>query len=653
MKGILKSLTCVMLLGAFFLTAFACSPEDRGPGDTVDANYEWATADNWNNVNVLDSSEISDYTGSHEIELVAWNTEGTGNFPIYNSSDDIVSKEIKRITGISIDKNNSFDNKGSTADVRFGNLLTTGNLPDIAYGSGWMDTEEVWDLTELIDEYCPTIKARMPEFVWNNSEVNGGQEGKVYGIPYSLGNISLSTLDPAADPSKTIMFSFNEELCPFVYVREDILLEAYPDALSVDDINRIYQENGGFTEEQVFDIEINSAEEFRTEFLPKIAQAIEDGGDKYRIGQRTVTPMLVTAGSDRDTWDFMGKLIPGLLGAGANSMNSNFSYWDKTTQKIESMLYQDFYKNEVYEWAKMINEGTIVSDTMMNTNNQQIAADYNSGYYAIGYLSGSMATGNVCTWKGEQVRFRKVYINVPAANERFEYMGSGEAAVSSVKFLKSEVREDELPQLLRWLDFQCSRTADKLYAWGPKTAGLFNEDANGVRTYKDEELADQMVYNAVAMGALVQKYNLANGSGSTASPIFPFAYGAGSIYHPKCTYDLSSLSDLANSYFSASIVLKDKAKDFVGLKIRPSFHTWKNTDLDGVETIWASRDLVEGDLKQLLLAGASQSTFDKAWDNLQSTLNSKGWTKQYFNGKVTNAFLSINEDYLDSFYQGE
>lgn len=653
MRKLFKRITCMLMLCLFPVSLFACAPEDRGPGDTVDSNYEWANADNWNNVNVLDSSELSDYPGEHEINLVAWNTEGTGNFPTYNSSDDIVSNEIKRITGVSIDKKSSFDNKGSTADVRFGNLLATGNLPDIAYGSGWLDAEEVWDLTELIDQYCPTIKARMPEFVWNNANVNGGQDGKVYGIPYGLGNISLSTLDSEADPAKTIMFSFNEELCPFVYVREDILLEAYPGALSADDIDRIYQENGGFTEEQLFDIEINSAEDFRTEFLPKIAQAIKDGGEKYRIGQRTVTPMLVTAGSDRDTWDFMGKLIPGLLGGGANSMNTNFSYWDKTTQRIESMLYQDFYKDEVYEWAKMIHDGTIVSDSMMNTQNQQIAADYNAGYYAIGYLSGSMASGNVCTWKGEQIRFRKVYINVPASNDRFEYMGSGEAAVSSVKFLKSEIREDELPQLLRWLDFQCSRTADMLYAWGPETAGLFDEDENGVRTYTDAELADQMVYNSVAMGALVQKYNLSNGSGTNAAPIFSFAYGAASIYHPKATYDLSSLPDLANAYYSASVVLKDKAADFVGLKIRPSFHTWTNADLDGVESIWASRELVEGDLKQLLLAGASQSTFDSAWNDLQSTLESKGWTKQFFNGKVTNAFLTINEDYLDSFYQGD
>ena len=232
-------------------------------------------------------------------------------------------------------------------------------------------------------------------------------------------------------------------------------------------------------------------------------------------------------------------------------------------------------------------------------------------------------------------------------------MGSGEPAVSSVKFLKSRVREDELPQLLRWLDFQCSRTADQLYAWGPATAGLFDEDENGVRTYKDSEIADQTVYSTAVMGQKVITYNLANGTGTTANQIFPFCYGGGSISHPKCTYDLSSLSDLTETFYSAEVVLTEEAEKFIGIKIRPSFHTWTDADLAGVEEIWGSRDIIEDALKQLLLAGSSQAAFDRAWTTLQTELTSHGWTKGWFNGQLTNAFLNINRSYLDLFYTGE
>ena len=663
MNQLLKK-TAILVLAA--VTAFApaaCGGDGyrEGPADTVEAtSYEWVTEASLNNTDVPDSSEISDYPGEHKIDLVAWNTTATGNFATYESTNDIVSPEIERITGVSIDKEELRDNRGNTAEARFNNFLTTGNLPDIAFGGGWLDTEAVWDLTDLVEEYCPTIMARMPDAVWDDGNVNGGEEGKVYAIPYGLGNVSLSTIDPYAPVDKTVMFTFRNEMCPYILVREDILKDAYPEALTTADLDRIYKEQGYFTEEQLFDVHLTSAEQFRTEFLPKIAGTIKNSGDKYKINaQRYVTPMLVTAGSDHDTWDFMGKLIPGLLGAGANSFNSNFSYWDTSTQQIESMLYQDFYKNEVYEWAKMIYDGTVVSDTQMNTNYSTIQSEYNSGYYAIGYLSSSMPSSRSCQWKdmttGETrtVNYRKLYLDIPTDWSRFAYMGSGEPAVSSVKFLKSRVREDELPQLLRWLDFLCSRTADLLYAWGPETAGLFDEDENGVRTYKDSEIADQMVYSTAVMGQKVITYNLANGTGTTASQIFPFCYGAGSISHPKCTYDLSSLSDLTETFYSAEVVLTEEAEKFIGIKIRPSFHTWTDADLDGVEEIWGSRDIIEDALKQLLLAGSSQAAFDRAWTTLQTELTSHGWTKGWFNGQLTNAFLNINRSYLDLFYTGE
>lgn len=642
-------------LAATMLVPFAaCNDDDRGPGDVIDANYEWATEGNWNGTDVTDSSEIADYSGEHEIELVAWNTKGTGNFKVYNSSNDVVTSEIERITGVSLDKENSFDNKGSTAENRFNNLLAMGQIPDIAYGTGWLDSEEVWDLTELIDEYCPTIKARMPDYVWNNENVNGGEKGKVYGIPYGLYSIGLDQVDPLADTQKCIMFSHLNDSCPYVLVREDILKDAYPDALTTADIDRIYAEQGSFTEDQLFDIEINSAEEFRTEFLPRIQKAIDDGGDKYEINPtRKVGTMLVTAGSDADTWDFMGKLIPYLIGAGANSMNTNMSYWDVSTQKVESMFYQDFYKDEVYEWAKMIDDGTIVSRTGMTTAHSTLQSELNSGYYAIGYLSSSMPSGNVCTWKGEQINYRKVYLNIPADQTRFMYCGFGEAVVNSVKFFKSEVREDELPQLLRWLDFQCSRTADMLYAWGPDGENaLFEEDEAGMRTYKDPDLDQQMVFSTATMGEKVQRYNLSNGTVESANPVFPFYYQAGSIYHPKATYDLSSLTGLASSYYSSAAVLTDMREKFVGLKLNPSIHVWTDSNLDGIEEVWSKRLNIEDQLKQLLLAGASEDTFNKAWNDLQKLLEQSGWTKDYFNGPVTNAFLSANEDYLYQFYKG-
>lgn len=672
MKSKVAKVVSVLLTGTLLASFAACNRSGYrdGPADEIEANYQWATEANWNGTDVMDSSEIESYSGQHQIDLTAWNTKGTGNFKTYDSSDDRVTTEIKRITGVSVDEDNSFDNKGQTADVRFNNLLSNGMIPDIAYGTGWLDTEEVWDLTELIEEYCPTIKARMPDYVWKNENVNGGQPGKVYGIPYGLYSISLTSVDPLADVQNSIMFEHLNESCPYVLVREDILLDAEKNLeaafgddltiLSSEQIDRIYAEDGKFTEDQLFDIPITSAEDFREKFLPAIQKTIEEGAtsnpDRYVIsGNRKVTPMLVTGGRDADTWDFMGKLVPYLLGAGANSMNTNMSYWDVETQKVESMLYQDFYRDEVKEWAKMVQEGTVIidNDEFMNTNHTDIQSMYNSGYIAVGYLSNSMPSGNICTWKGEKINYRKVYLNIPINTDKFMYCGYGEAVVNSVKFFKDTVREDELPQLLRWLDFQCSRTADYLYAWGPDgDNALFTTDAEGNRRYKDTDLDEQMVYSTATMGEKVQRYNLSNGTVESANVVFSFYYQGGSIYHPKSTYDLSGLTGLAESFYSSAAVLTEMTKQFVGIKLNPSIHVWTDSNLDGIEAVWAKRPNIEDQLKQLLRAGASDATFTSAWNTLQSLLDTSGWTKQYFNGAVTNAFLTANADYADKFYKG-
>ncbi len=663
MKKIFRSIIAVGIMFSLTLSVAGCKKDT--PADAINADYEWLDS------TYTDTSDLSDYAGKNQMSLVAWNVTGEGGSKQYTSSENIVYDEIKRVTGVTI-SDKSFDNGGMLADVKYTQLLATNDLPDIAYGSGWIDTDAVYDLTDLIDKYCPTIKSRMPKYVWNNTQVNGGQKGKVYGIPTGLGNIGLSQVDPLASSDKTFMFEFANEYYPYIVVRDDILKEAYPDAKTADEIDELFAKNGKFTEEELFDVEITSAEQFRTEFLPKIAKVIKttkraDGSYKYQItDNRWVEPMLITEGQDNDNWSFLGVTIPKLLGATGTHYNTYFSYWDAQTQQVELMMAQDYYKQEVYEWAKLIAEGNkikketkgkgeyLVSDDGMDRPHATIQQELNSGYQAIGYMSSMLPSGNQATYTSingetETVKYRKVYLKIEK-DDRFEFMGSGEAAVDSVMIFKDSVSEDKLPQILMWLDYQCSRLADKLYAWGSRSAGLFEENA-GIRTYKNEELANQMVYSTATMGGQVQKYNLSNGTLTSVQPVFPFFYAAGSVDHPKCSYDLSKMTGLSTSYFSSAVVCTEKNKEFVGVAKRPGFYFWTASDMEDAPKLFSKRKLVEDQLTKILLAGGSQSQFDAAYSELDKILNNVGWTDSFFHGKFTNKFLEYNQDYLDKFYK--
>ena len=633
--------------------AAGCSKKRTG-SDVIDSNYEWLDA------KYTDTSELSDYSGQNKLDLVLWRAGGLGNYKTYKSSNNLILPEIERVTGVTL-SDKSFDNGGFTADVKYTQLLLTGDCPDIV--TSWANPEACYDLTDLIDKYCPTIKSRMPASVWKSQSITGGEEGKVYAIPFGLGNVSLEQVDKEAIGKQTIMFSYQNEYYPYVVVRDDILKEAYPNAKTQDEIDALYKKQGYFTEDDLFDVEITSAEQFRTEFLPKIQNVI-DNNDDYKINaQRRVGTMLITEGSDNDNWSFLGVTLPKLLGATATHQNCYFSYWDTTSQKVELMLTQNFYKNEFYEWAKMINDGKIVSKEGMATLHDTIASWMNSGYYAIGYQSSMLPSGNTATFTNaagetKTVKYRKVYLKIERDKSHFEFMTTGVPVCTGISILKGgSVRESDLPQVLRWLDYQCSRLADKLYAWGPRSAGLFTEETDPetgetIRQYKDPELVQQMVFSTAVMGNLVQKYSLANGTAECASIIFPFYFQGGSIHHPKCIYNLSELEGLAASYFTSAAVCQDKAKEIVGLATQARIDAWKDTMLDGVEAIWAKRKLIEDQLKTILLSGSSRSNFDREYENLQKILNENGWTKSYFNGKFTNAFLKLNSDYLDLFYKG-
>jgi hypothetical protein len=634
-KWIKKAVLLILACCTMFSTA-ACG-ENLAPPATVDENYEWLDK------TVKDTSDLSAWDQENRMDLVAWDTTASEG-KLLDSSNNVVYDEIERVTGVTIDLKNSFDNQGSTADVQYGKLSMTGNMPDISYGT-FLDPEAVYDLTELIDKYCPTIKARMPISVWNDSAINGGVKGKVYAVPYRLGGMALPEVDAAADPQKCLSFSTSgAQYYPYVYVREDILKDAFPNAHTEEELQEIFRQNGKFTEEELFDVTATSAEKFRTEFIPRIYDTIR-ANEKYRINSERWTEVMLTHNGFTDTWNF-GKLLTNLLGATDTSFSNMFTYWDAAAQEIRLQVKQDFYKAEVKAWVDMMSNGRYVSQYGFNTTKAALDAELNKGYYAVCYRPNTNPTGLVATLdNGTKVKYRRVYLKIEHDANHFEYMASASPNVHGVSFYKDSVREADLPQLLRWLDYQCSELADKLYSWGPESAGLFEYrtvDGEEVRRYKDADLAEQMVYSTVALGAKVQQYNLSNGTRPSAQHVFSFVYGGASKDHARCTYDLSSISDLWTTAYVPSVVCRD-IPELKRVGKLASIERWTNNDLAGVEELWAKRPQIETALMNVFTSGAN---FNNAWNAFTNTLNTCGWTDQYFSTAYTDAFLALNEDYL-------
>ena len=353
MKKLFKISAVLMATMAIVPLAACGSGSSFGNGDNIDTNYQWL------NSNIKDTSDLEAYTGT-QMNLAAWNTMGFSQ--TNTSSNDVITPEIKRVTGVTIDKIWSANNEDVVGSWE--QVVLSGNIPQVVIGANhFILRQDLFDLSELVKQYCPTLMERVPKSVWAQLyEKDGG----LYSLPWNIYSGSIADIDPMAkseaqggwlkEGQSTIMFDDDNDYYPYVLVRDDVLEDAFgaENVYTQAELNEIYKERGYFTEDEIFDIKIESAEEFRTEFLPAIDRVL-DTNDYYKektTGDRVQT-MVIMNGDDSDSWDFLGVLIPKLLGATGNHKNTQYSYWDAKTQKVEMMMTQDFYKDEVYEWAKL------------------------------------------------------------------------------------------------------------------------------------------------------------------------------------------------------------------------------------------------------------------------------------------------------------
>ncbi|MDR1094025.1 MAG: hypothetical protein LBL66_07750 [Clostridiales bacterium] len=662
MKKTLHKAVLLALAAVFVLPFTACKRTD--PPADVDANYAWLpsnlAANGW-----TDSSDLPSWT-QKTLSLKAWNGNQSGAKQ-YTSSEDKVWPELERLTGVGIDKRASVDNNGVSVSVAYENMVAADALPDVGFGTfemaGIIDPRDVYDLTEYVQKYCPTILRRMPESVWGMSHVNGGKAGKIYGVPFGLGNIGLSVVDPEADPARTKPFEFYEDYYGKVYVREDILQDVfakyYPGekAYTAAELENIYMENGAFTEEQLLDVgkHITNADEFYG-FLDKIYGVIHDSATaaKYALPLgKSVTPILANDGQDRDTWSLMSVLWPRLMGA-SGALNTMYSYWDADAQTVKVMARQPFFKDYLEDWAAMVAEGRLTNNDGAVLTFQNIQSKLNKGHYAVTYEN-ALAAGQVALLddtagrEGEQVRYRKVYLKIEK-DPRFEFFAQREPQPQSFLIFKT-VPEGDIPQILQWLDLQQSEIGDRLLAWGPRAGGLWTEE-NGARRYTSEDLKKQMVDEVNTIGSLVERYNLSNGRVESPQWTFPFFYCGGSKEHPLATYSSGrSREDVESMYSSAAVTPHTDVQ--VQIARRACMWTWTDADLPGIQEMWSQRGTVEQALQKVLISKTQgQPGFNSAYNNLIIALNTVGWQDEYFAGAYTDTFKKLNSAYLSGFVKG-
>ncbi len=577
-----------------------------------------------------DSSELPDWTGK-QLTLRVWNGHGTGDAKRVVSPDDVVSPEIARLFGITLDGENSFDNGGMDLASKLAVLAATNEFPELGYNvinDDLIQAGKLYDLTELIPQYCPNIYAQLQQYAPRTLAKGYNNTGRQYGIYMNVGNNAtcIQTLYPDTDMQRYASISVPTDRAgdlSYILVRDDILKLMYPQAKTQKEIEELYVKNGAFTREEVYDVPLKSRQDV-VDFFYSMKKVIDE--NKITEGDKPVYPTFVSAG--QDNWALMAWLRN--MMDGRTSFNY-FTYFDLTEKKIQLGYMKDWFKADVKQFGQFVRDG-IAPESCLIENNEIFMDRMNNGEYAVAYAWLAPDAAKLAA-AGKPYQYRKVYFDIPQDTSTYLVQNQEIKGYDQISIFKDKVAEEDLPQILAWLDFMYTDLGQKLVSWGPKTAGLW-EEVDGVRRFTNKELEDNLVFN-VENGAN-ERYNLVVSRTSdtmyTKCPAYPnmyVGYQGGGLNAPRFQYDLGSVERVgagANTVFASGLfdpLLKSRNA------IVTTCDIWNfNNEVPEVKRFWDVRGTGYESLLTKCLAARTDDEFEKAYQDMIDFATMNGLTEE-------------------------
>ncbi len=624
MKKALSLLLALVLMASVFA---GCNDQTSANlGEFVDVDYKF----NEEADKVTDSSDMPDWTGN-QLDLTVWYASGSYHATKNKISDsDVVWPELKRVTGVTFNSEKSFDNNGETQDAKISKIIATEEWPDILWGSSNSITDQLieqdmlWELSELIPEYMPHLHALMQKGDFMKST---REDGKIYELYMDC---KMTYAFPDMDPEILARNTNPVHNTSYVYVRDDILKELKPEALTQKELLSIFEKNGTFTQDEILNGAFNSKEEFY-QFLRDVKALGKKSGNRDVYGTYALT------GSDN--WDFLSVLAGGLNGFNSwqgVSNNNYFTYYDVETEKIEYMFQQDWYKQDVKELVELIQEDVICQDSLID-NRAAFEEKCATGQYAVLY-GGTMPDINTLNKNAEPYgyQYRKVIINIPYNEAKFLPIANTIGGSYKYAFFKNSISAEELPQVLRFFDYQLTQAGGKLRYWGPRSAGLFTEEEDGTLRFVDKQLEDEAVRDTGS--DLLVKYGLSGKAWIQAPP-------GTSEWNPKYVYDVLPSIKTMERYYTTG--LYNPQKQIHGTA--PTVYTKFPEYIEETKTFWDARTSFENALTKVLTA-TNDEEFEKLWVDLLALAERNGLTSEVLE-EINDVWVNnINKDYMQNVY---
>ena len=654
MKKNLIRIVAMLLVMLVCMSACNQNAGPNGPGGEYTGEKYWEMLDE-----VSDTSELPTWQGE-TLEISVWFAAASSTVIGTIPETDVCFKEFERVTGVKFNVDKCFDNGGSNIDAKLPMVIASKDLPTLIMGYDIKkQCIELWeegylaDLTEYYkDGTLDQVLKYMPfeasyKYVYNNY---ADEDGNLFLLPNGGTANTINVWEAIGyehedyDPvyfatygmSPTNYNGMNSNKA--VLVRDDILQALFPDSLTAKEIEEIYLEKGTFTEEQIFDLGLESPEDF-FEMLYDIQELISTGEYVGVDGK----PIEVMAGphTETDNWYWMVNLPNAVNGAPDGT--EYFVSADYTAENSEALLSYSFKSDYYLKWMKKLNQlvqDDIISKSSLLDSSAIFKEKCKNGHYAVLYGGQYYPYGDK---NNDGWSYRPIYVNTEYNYS--QYGGFSNVQMSeSIGVFKDTLTDAQMDQLMHAINYLHSEVGIKNFYWGPKSAGLFTEDENGNRTYTNQDLIDCMINNID--NGYATDYGIHNHS--LAVPLFSLRPKALAmvIYQPNYLAAGNSPRKAvdAKKYFCPGILEGHSLADNT-VYVEQTIHIYQSgLGLEGVQQFWDARAGFENQMKKVIVA-ANDEEFQRQFQALCTYAEENGFTEELL-ADFTEIFLEANKESL-------
>jgi len=555
-----------------------------------------------------EESATSEY--SKRLELTVWNTQGTDYTPRDIAKNNVVENWLIDNTNVKI--KDIYGNGGAQWETVLARHIAGDSFPDLVVCHGGQgpvhfakiaEVDKIHELTpEMLQKYAPDIWEKVPDEMWERIKI----DGKIYGIPYNFPvsadeEYSFYLTDEQIERAKN---SEPVSVGTSLWIRDDILKMLYPEAKTWDELNEILKESEEPIGDVVYDVPLETTEDIVKLFRDIDNLNLTENGEKvYAFGYSSV-----------DCWDPFTQLGSQLSGyVGRNYITT----WDTEKQEIVIPLLEDVVHDTALLQNQLIREGVFDSESLL-CSTKQYKEKLLNGEYAVSVLSSITHPPTVneeLEKAGKEFRYRPLYTNVKPL-KGYEPVKTKTSWGSSVGILTS-VSEEDLPQILNWMNIQFTEEWEEVRYWGPEEAGLYIENEDGSREFKNDELNKRYIRNEFSSLPETERYGLDDNAG-----LFFMKFMTESKWVPK-QFNKESVSALVpegGGRFAPDSKYRTEIKE------APLFNVWdaEYANLKTVQEFWSSRSEWESPFRSTLVA-KSDEEFEEQWnaavENLKSTVD--------------------------------